>query len=258
MRELVKSYEVWNPTSEKLDHTVIVWKEDDNYYQSEHPATTKSLNLDSLSATISIPMHIFKGRWHPSLTESPPLAPADSFLKRPCILLPEDYDADEPDKHDFLTPGDHLIQEAKVYEILKQHPHPNICVYYGCIRDGDYITAVCLKKYGRRLMDAVWKGDPTLNPAAILDGISKGLHFLHETLGLVHNDINPANIMLDDAGDPVIIDFDSCIPIGEEIGLSGKAGTFGWTVEPMPTISLPENDIYGLTQIGEFMKGTRA
>ncbi|KAG1900596.1 uncharacterized protein F5891DRAFT_1032762, partial [Suillus fuscotomentosus] len=59
------------------------------------------------------------------------------------------------------------------------------------------------EKYTRNLMEAVWKSDPTLNPAAILDGISKGLTFLHETLGLVHNDINPANIMLDDAGVPV-------------------------------------------------------
>ncbi|KAG1841824.1 hypothetical protein DFJ58DRAFT_807727 [Suillus subalutaceus] len=194
MRELVKSYEVWNSTTEKLDHIVI-------------------------------------GRWHPSLTESPPVPPTGSFLKRPCILLPDDYDSDEPEKPGVWTPGDYLVKEAKVYEILKQHPHPNIST-----------------------MDA----DPTLNHAAILDGVSKGLTFLHETLGLVHNDINPANIALDDAGDPVIIDFDSCIPIGEAIGLSSKAGTPGWTMEPMPTIALPENDIYGLEQIGEFMKGKRS
>lgn len=257
MRELIKSYEVWNSTTEKLDHTVVVWKENDDCYQSEYRSTTKLFDFDSLSTSEStpIPMHIFKGRWHPSLTESPPVFPTDSFLKRPCILLPDDYDANKPGS---WTPGDYLVKEAKVYEILKQHPHPNICVYYGCVRDVDHITAICLKQYGRRLMNAVWESDPTLNHAAILDGISKGLTFLHETLGLVHNDINPANIMLDDAGNPVIIDFDSCIPIGEEVGLSGKAGTFGWTVEPMPTIALPENDIYGLKQIGEFMKGKRS
>ncbi|KAG2071487.1 hypothetical protein BDR04DRAFT_1194040, partial [Suillus decipiens] len=181
--------------------------------------------------------------------------PTDSFLKRPCILLPDDYDANKPGS---WTPGDYLVKEAEVYEILKQHPHPNVCVYYGCVRDVDHITAICLEQYGRRLMDAVWESDPALNHAAILDGISKGLTFLHETLGLVHNDINPANIMLDDAGNPVIIDFDSCIPIGAEVGLSGKAGTFGWTIEPMPTIALLENDIYGLKQIGEFMKGKRS
>ncbi|KAG1761021.1 kinase-like domain-containing protein [Suillus occidentalis] len=248
MRELVKSYEVFDNATEKLDHVLIVWKESDNYYQSKHSA--RAFDLDSLPASesIPIPIHIFKGHWHPSLTELPPVAPADSFKAN----------ADEPEGGEFRTPGDDLIKEAKVYEILKQHPHPNICVYYGCIRDGDYITAIGLKKYGRHLMQAVWKKDPTLDPAAILDGISNGLTFLHETLGLVHNDINPSNIMLDDAGVPVIIDFDSCIPIGEEIGMHCKGGTIDWTMEPMPTIALPENDIYGLTQIDEFMRGRRS
>ncbi|KAG1777755.1 kinase-like domain-containing protein [Suillus placidus] len=227
--------------------------------QWPHHSTSTVFLPPKESESIPIPMHIFKGRWHPSFTELPSVAPRDSFLKRPLILL-QDYDAEKekPDKHDSRTPGDSLAHEAKVYEILKQHPHPNICVYHGCVRDGDHITAICLKNYGRDLMEAVWERDPTLNPAVILDGISKGLTFLHEKLGLVHNDINPANIMLDDAGDPVIIDFDSCTPIGEKIGLSGKAGTFGWTMDPMPTISLPENDLYGLTQIGEFMKGKRS
>lgn len=260
MRELVKSYEVFDTRTERLDHIVIVWKESDNYYQSKHAAKAEPFDLDSLPASesIRIPMHIFKGRWHPSLTELPPVAPADSFLKRPCIFLPEHCNADKPEGDGFRTPGDDLIKEAKVYEMLKQHPHPNICVYYGCVRDGDYITAICLKKYGRNLMEAVWKKDPTLDPAAILDGISNGLTFLCETLGLVHNDINPANIMLDDAGVPIIIDFDSCLPIGEEIGMCCKGGTIDWMVELMPTIALPENDIYGLTQIGEFVKGRRS
>ncbi|OJA12214.1 hypothetical protein AZE42_10150 [Rhizopogon vesiculosus] len=237
MRELVKSYDVWNPISEKLDHIIIVWKEGDNYYQSEHSATNGSFDIDSLPVATPIPMHIFKGCWDPSLTESPPLAPVDSFLKRPriIVLMPDDYDTDKSHKHDLTrTPGDFLVQEAKVYEILKQHPHPNIGVYYGCV---------------------LWTKDPTLNHTTILEGISKGLQFLHEALGLVHNDINPSNVMLDDAGNPVIIDFDSCIPIGEEIGLSSKCGTFTWTPEPEPTKSLPENDMYGLAQIGEFLEG---
>ncbi|KIK47979.1 hypothetical protein CY34DRAFT_758536 [Suillus luteus UH-Slu-Lm8-n1] len=146
MRELVKSYEVFDNATEKLDHVLIVWKESDNYYQSKHSA--RAFDLDSLPASesIPIPMHIFKGRWHPSLTELPPVAPADSFLKRPCIFLPDHCNADEPEGGEFRTPGDDLIKEAKVYEILKQHPHPNICVYYGCVRD---VIAIGLKKYGR-------------------------------------------------------------------------------------------------------------
>jgi hypothetical protein len=152
MRELIKSYEIWNPTTKKLDHIVIVRKENDNYYQSEHCqwATNELFSLDSLSTfeSIPIPIQIFKGHWHPFLTESPPVAPAGSFLKRPCILLPDDYDADKSERPGLWTPGDHLAKEAKVYEILKQHPRLDTCVYYGCVRDVDHITAICLKRYG--------------------------------------------------------------------------------------------------------------
>jgi Ser/Thr protein kinase RdoA (MazF antagonist) len=76
-----------------------------------------------------------------------------------------------------------------------------------------------LKKYGWSLQQAVLNGDHMLNSATILDGISKGLRLLHETFSLVHNDINSNNIMLNDTENAVIIDFDSCMLIGEEIGL---------------------------------------
>jgi serine/threonine protein kinase len=90
-----------------------------------------------------------------------------------------------------------------------------------------------LKKYPQLLQQAVWKGDCTLDSTKIIDGNLKGLHFLHETLSLVHNDINPSNIMLGDTRDVVIVDFDSCLPIGQEIGFR-KGGTFSWTSEPLP------------------------
>ena len=80
----------------------------------------------------------------------------------------------------------------------------------------------------------------------------RGLRFLHDTLGLAHNDINPTNIMLDDRASPVIIDFDSCIPIGKEFG-SRKGGTYGWVQTPEPSVSAPENDLYGLELIARYL-----
>ena len=50
-----------------------------------------------------------------------------------------------------------------------------------------------------------------------LEDILKGIRHLH-SLGLVHNDINPANIMLDNNGTAVLIDFDSCRRVGESLG----------------------------------------
>ena len=261
MRELIQSYEAWDRTSDNFDHTITVWKEDNHYFQAKHSARDGSFDLDSLPATTQIPMELFTGRWDPSLTELPSLVSTDSFLKRPSILLPENYDGTRSDKsHNHgerrsRTPGDDMVEEAKIYEILKKHLHPNICIYNGCVRQGDYLTAICLKKYPRSLQRAVWDGDSTLDSAKILDGVSEGLHFLHETLGLVHNDINPSNIMLSDTGEAVIIDFDSCLPIGQEIGFR-KGGTFGWTSEPPPSIAVPENDLFGLKLIAKFMTGS--
>jgi serine/threonine protein kinase len=151
-----------------------------------------------------------------------------------------------------FPPGD---EEARIYEILTKHPHQNICIYYGCVRKGNYLTAICLKKYARSLQDAVEQGDRTLDSAAILEGISKGLRFLHETLGLVHNDINPTNVMLDDSTEAVIIDFDSCMPIGRQMGFR-KRGIFYWTPEPPPSTAVPENDLYSLRLIAKFMEGS--
>ena len=34
-----------------------------------------------------------------------------------------------------------------------------------------------------------------------------GLDYLHSNLNIVHRDIKPSNIMLDDSGNPMIIDF---------------------------------------------------
>lgn len=262
MRELIKNHEVWNTESDKFDHTVTVWKEEENYYQLRHSARG-SFDLDSLPTPSPIPMHLFLGRWDTSLTEAPQPPPTNSYLKSPPVCLYDDYTSDQTvdvvtqENRHVRAPGDDMVEEAKIYEILRRHPHPNICVYYGCVRNGDSFTALCLKKYGRCLHNAVCDGDSTLDPRAIHDGISKGLQFLHETLGLVHNDINPCNIMLDDDGNAIIIDFDSCMPIGQNIE-GRKAGTFGWEMDPAPSTSDPDNDMYGLKLIAKFMEEKRA
>ena len=68
-------------------------------------------------------------------------------------------------------------------------------------------------------------------------------------MGLIHCDINPANIVMD--GDtPVIVDFDSCQRNGEKLGIKG--GTLNWTREDFE-FARPENDEYGLAKIRDFL-----
>jgi serine/threonine protein kinase len=248
MRELILSYEVWHEDSDTFDHSITVWKDGENYYQINHPARRGKFDLDSLPIPPSpIPLVIFKGHWHSSLTECPHPLPLDSYQKSPDIML---------DDHNGETPGEIMLREAETYEILKQYPHPNICHYYGCIRDGQYLTAICLRKYKHTLSDAVRSG-AALDHNIILSGIAKGLQFLHDsdTLGLVHNDIKPTNIMPDDKGHPVIIDFDSCAKIGQDLEGRKKVGTIGWVRKPEPLTSTIASDEYALSLIAQFLDG---
>lgn len=145
------------------------------------------------------------------MTECLSPLPTDSYQKCPAIILPEGYNAKiaKGGVYSFRAPGNDMVAKAGVYEILKQHPHPNICIYYGSIHEGGYLVTIGLKKYLCSLYNAVESG-VILQCDIVLDGILEGLLFLH-TLGFVHNDINLTNIMLDNKGMPVIIDFDSCI-----------------------------------------------
>jgi hypothetical protein len=248
MRELIKTLEAFDEKTLVYDHTITVWKDGENYYQISHSARVSKLDLDSLPTPPSpIRLENFKGEWHSSLTECPFPPPLDSYQKSPDIIMFDGYEDS--------TPGKFMLIEAKTYEILKQYSHPNICHYYGCIRDGQYFTAICLRKYKHSLRDAV-KSAAALDRNVILSGIANGLQFLHDTLGLVHNDINPANIMLDDNGHPVIIDFDSCAEIGQDLN-GRKAGTYGWVRlgEPGLDTSIVANDEYALSLIAQYLDG---
>ncbi|KAG6019233.1 hypothetical protein E4U19_007387 [Claviceps sp. Clav32 group G5] len=82
-----------------------------------------------------------------------------------------------------------------------------------------------------------------------LDGIERGIRHLH-SLGIVHNDINPANIMLDELDRPIIIDFDAWQKNGQELGIT--KGTLGWRIEGS-RYALFENDLFALSKIQVFM-----
>lgn len=71
------------------------------------------------------------------------------------------------------------------------------------------------------------------------------------TLGLIYNDLNLLNIMMDGES-PVIIDFDSCKREGDKLGL--KAGTVGWAMKGV-VYATPQNDYFGLLKIREILMG---
>ncbi|PYI01510.1 hypothetical protein BO78DRAFT_411418 [Aspergillus sclerotiicarbonarius CBS 121057] len=154
-----------------------------------------------------------------------------------------------------------ILREVSICEILRGNPHPNIAAYYGCQESGGRVSGLCFKRYTTTLLD---RFNPRhLNKEGfrlrrrefvsdedgdrmkgIVDGIRDGITHLH-SLGLVHNDINPANVMFDESGDgvvPVIIDFDSCRRIGESLSETETKRTHQWH-DPKVESAVEKNDL---------------
>ena len=77
----------------------------------------------------------------------------------------------------------------------------------------------------------IYDGRSLKNRDACLHGVEISIRHLH-SLGLIHNDINPSNVMIDedtDKDESIIIYFDSCRPVGESLEEVGR--TFEWCDE---------------------------
>jgi serine/threonine protein kinase len=145
-----------------------------------------------------------------------------------------------------------LLDEAKILELLVQHPHPNIVRYHGCRVRRGRITGLVLDRHGQDL--EVLERDKTLlaslDKDALMTGLQSAVDHLHG-LGLAHNDLNPANVVLDQNNEPILIDFGSCQPFGMEILL---AGTPGWYDEKFFT-SEKKHDLVALPKIRRWLDG---
>ncbi|CAI7597124.1 unnamed protein product [Penicillium palitans] len=148
------------------------------------------------------------------------------------------------------------IEEVKTCELLKNNPHPNIAQYHGCavVDDGSiggiYFTKVNSAR--RNKIDFAYERHQADRDEVNrwVEGIARGLKHLHR-LGIVHNDINPCNIMFQ--GDtPVIIDFDSARPYGHDLSLVKR--THGWHDE-RAKVALPMNDLTALLEIQLWLSG---
>ncbi|KAF2005720.1 hypothetical protein P154DRAFT_518436 [Amniculicola lignicola CBS 123094] len=222
-----------------FDHSKIILRTaNDEYFYAK---TSHSIfrnpqnNIDQLD-TIQIPAEHVWPLADPNFTRAPEPLASTCYLKRPSLL----YYENTPEKPDY---GGQILTEVEACEVLRVHPHPNIVQYLGCIVKDGRVRGLCFTKYSRTLSQVLKDGTP-FHRGHCLRGIEAGVRHMHD-LGLVHNDLNPTNIMMD--GDkPIIIDFDSCKREGEKLGL--KAGTCGWTLDNSNYASR-DNDFYSLSQI---------
>ena len=129
----------------KFDHITVIWREDESLYLTPDNRTVTLADLDpSASNCKPIPPNHVHGTWRKGFMEIPTESISDSFyVKTPSLL--------QYDGTDYIT--EIVTAEVEIMEVLAKNPHPNICEYAGCRRDGSFITGICLKRYEQTLQD---------------------------------------------------------------------------------------------------------
>jgi len=234
--------------------TLVVYQADGEVYHAVSKARYSSpseVKAEHLKNVANIPVSAYKPPASSELTRAPDPLPPDCYVKKPRLIS---YDRIRRGPRPDLI-AESVLAEAKVCEQLMRHPHPNVATYLGCQVSDGRITGLCFTRYQRTLMQEVNPRSlskrrsrsarrATGSYGYILVGIESGIKHIH-SLGLVHNDINPKNVMLD--GDRVVlIDFDSCRPVGDS--LEGVGRTYEWYDENVQ-ISVPKNDLDALAEI---------
>ncbi|KAK6425388.1 hypothetical protein LTR95_016260 [Oleoguttula sp. CCFEE 5521] len=173
-----------------------------------------------------------------NFTVAPSFDLAEHYLKAPAFT----YEDCKPGRT-FVA--DCLLNEATALEKLSKHPHPNIVEYFGCIVKDARITQLCLKRYFCSLADYAEHRVPDSQREKIFHDVSSAAKHLH-SLGLAHNDISPENVCIDNQGNAAIIDFDSCLPVGQRL-------VKGTSADGVPLLSDPNNDIERLGKLRDFL-----
>lgn len=199
------------------DHTKVILRGPDGelFYAKTSQRISRPINIDGLDK-IRIRFEHIQPLADPSFTRAPEPLPPTSYVKQPSLL---DYESSDSSHHhtEFLN---EILSEIRMCEVLRQNPHANIAQYLGCnINNEGRISGIVFVRYPITLGQLLKDRTP-FNRQRCLDGITAGIGHMHD-LGLIHNDINPVNIMMDGVREdtkPIIIDFDSCRKEGEKLG----------------------------------------
>lgn len=145
MRKLIQKYEVMDFLENgemAYKRTVVVWEENGSHFQNdsvERSALSKEIDLSTLTGT-RLRTELLKWKWDSSLLEAPSPWPSYTYIKRPSILEFNE------DAIGFL--GQNLLAEAHIYQrMLSMGSHPNICTYYGALKEDGNFVGLVLERY---------------------------------------------------------------------------------------------------------------
>ncbi|KND92591.1 LIM domain kinase 1 [Tolypocladium ophioglossoides CBS 100239] len=246
--EILICNEIWDCETDTFDHRAILLRRDGQYFSACDPRRNGPIDQSQLSLE-PIPVAQFRAPFTADLTLAPDtcLQSKQVYIKEPQLI---DYSmSSAAEKNTFYEPQ---LQEVQVYELLRLNPHPNIGLYYGCVVKDNRILGLSLRRYSYTLKDAIREKKPSFDQRrAYLEDVKRGIAHLHN-LGLVHGDLNPSNIMVDE-NCAVLIDFDSCRPAGKPMGRKG--GTWEWCPDEIPDTAELEHDQAALKKLEEYLLG---
>ncbi|KAG6219138.1 hypothetical protein E4U26_007325 [Claviceps purpurea] len=206
MMEIQSQLEFYHEVDGKLvfNKTVMVIRGKDNEFfwatTKLRLSETSTLDLEKLDK-IAVNLDTVRPLYSARLLRAPTPIPQDSYIKEPSLM---DY-KENLTEESIITKL--ILHEIEALELLRKHPHPNIVEYRGCVVTDGRISGLCLAKCKATLRERIEVGTP-FDKDLFLEGVERGVRHLH-SLGIVHNDINPDNVMLDELDRPIIIDFDS-------------------------------------------------
>ncbi|KAF2419688.1 serine/threonine-protein kinase [Tothia fuscella] len=214
--------------------TLIVYQAGKNLYHGRMicRSSLTEIRIEDATNITLIPTAAYRPLCPPTFTQAS--SPSNCFVKRPGLIS---YDRVLSSDNPYQI-AEQVLQECQTCEFLKKHPHPNIAECLGCEIQDKVITGICFTRYPQTLMRRVNLGSD-MKRSKVLQGIENGIRHLHQ-LNLVHNDLNPSNVMLLNDDTPIIIDFDSC------------RRTYEWYDEDVQ-ISLPSNDLDALGEMREWL-----
>ena len=210
-----------------LQHTTFAVADQDGIaYLGKSDLPKRDITFQQLASVLEpIPDDNLFPKWEPENTELThaleDTLPHNICIKRPDLAL---YDIfHQHNALNILPKG--FLEEANIMEVISKHPHPNIIRYHGYRVRRAYITGLVLERHPRTLIDFLKNKVGFVDKESFMGALESAIHLLH-SLGLAHNDLHPANILVDEKGAPVLIDFGSTRETGAKLGTS--RGTKGW------------------------------
>ncbi len=120
-----------------------------------------------------------------------------------------------------------IARFAREAQAAARMTHPNIVPVYdvGHVGQKHYFTMAFVE--GKTLGDFVAAEVPTLNQTVVvMRKVAAAINYAHER-GVIHRDLKPGNVMVDELGEPHIMDFGLARGIQEESGLTRTGDVVG-------------------------------